>query len=142
MLSFLCYNAFNIGSAIFVDVPEISLPADWWHPPQLTLLIHALDAREKILELFRYVAGGLLALVGIYIVLLNYIRQISNFRNRHKTDARHSSPAPFVGPLFIIVGYFLAPVSFSKWIFLVFMFDPDTLLVVFTLPFLIKGMRG
>ncbi len=29
MLSFLCYNAFNRNSAIFIDEPEISLHVDW-----------------------------------------------------------------------------------------------------------------
>ena len=29
MLSFLCYNAFNQGMAVFIDEPELSLHVDW-----------------------------------------------------------------------------------------------------------------
>ena len=29
MLSFLCYNAFNLGMAVFIDEPELSLHIDW-----------------------------------------------------------------------------------------------------------------
>jgi predicted ATP-binding protein involved in virulence len=38
MLSFLCYNAFNSGSCIFIDEPEISLHIDWQRTLFPTLL--------------------------------------------------------------------------------------------------------
>ena len=38
MLSFLCYNAFNADSCIFIDEPEISLHVDWQRTLFPTLL--------------------------------------------------------------------------------------------------------
>ena len=38
MLSFLCYNAFNRGMAVFIDEPELSLHVDWQRRLLSTLL--------------------------------------------------------------------------------------------------------
>ncbi len=38
MLSFLCYNAFNQGMAVFIDEPELSLHVDWQRRLLPTLL--------------------------------------------------------------------------------------------------------
>ena len=38
MLSFLCYNAFNQGMAVFIDEPELSLHVDWQRRLLSTLL--------------------------------------------------------------------------------------------------------
>ena len=92
------------------------------------------------MEVLRFIFGGVLLLFGIFIVITNYVRQISNFRNRNK-GGHWSSPAPFVGPVFIIVGYAALPIEFSNWIFLAFILDPDTVVTVIGLPFLIKAFR-
>jgi hypothetical protein len=88
----------------------------------------------------RYLFGGTLLLLGILIIAANYVRQISNFRNRKK-DGSWSSPAPIVGPLIVIVGYWALPIEFSNWIFLAAILDPDTLITMIGLPDLIKGLR-
>ena len=41
MLSFLCYNAFNRGMAVFIDEPELSLHVDWQRLLLPTLLEQA-----------------------------------------------------------------------------------------------------
>ena len=92
------------------------------------------------MEILRYLFGGALLLLGILIVITNYVRQISNYRNRKEND-HWSSPAPLVGPLFIIVGYATLPIEFSKWIFLAILLDPDTVVTVIGLPHLVKALR-
>jgi hypothetical protein len=92
------------------------------------------------MQLLVQIAGALLGLFGLYIVGCNYARQVINFRNRNDPDAHWSSPAPLVGPLFIIVGYTLLPFPFTKWIFLAFLLDPDTLITIVGLPYLIRGL--
>jgi len=87
-----------------------------------------------------YVWGALLV-VGALIICAGYVRQIMNFRNRHKKDGSWSSPAPFIGPILVIVGYSGLPVEFSKWIFLVIVLDPDTMVTVLSLRYLFKGLR-
>jgi len=92
------------------------------------------------MDVLRYLLGGALLLFGIFVVITNYVRQISNIRNRKK-DGHWSSPAPFVGPLFVIVGYAALPIEFSNWILLVVVLDPDTVITVFGLPSFIKALR-
>ena len=93
------------------------------------------------MEVLKYLFGGALLLSGLLIVFASYVRQITNFRNRKKENRQWSSPAPFVGPLFIIVGYSALPFEFSGWLFLVLVLDPDTVITILSLPHLIKELR-
>lgn len=92
------------------------------------------------MDTLRYVLGGLLLIFGAVIVSVNYARQISNFRNRKK-DGHWSSPFPIIGPLLIVVGYSALPIGFSKWVFLAFVLDPDTVAAVLSLPFLVRALQ-
>ena len=93
------------------------------------------------METLKHLMGSAFVLFGLFIVVSNYIRQVSNYRNSKKENGKWSSPAPFVGPLFIIVGYAALPFEFSAWIFLAILLDPDTLLMIFGLKYLIKAFR-
>lgn len=93
------------------------------------------------MEVLRYLLGGASVLGGTLIIIASYLRQISNFRNRNKENGKWSSPAPFFGPLLVIVGYSALPFEFSGWIFLVIVLDPDTVLTILSIPWLIKGLR-
>lgn len=75
-----------------------------------------------------------MGMAGLLIVFASYVRQITNFRNRNNPDAGWSSPAPFVGPIFVVAGYSLLPFAFSWWIFIVFVLDPDTIITVISIP--------
>jgi len=92
-------------------------------------------------ELLRYGLGIASLLCGALIILASYVRQISNFKNRHNEKGQWSSPAPFFGPLLVIVGYSVLPIEFSSWIFLVVVLDPDTVLTILSIPYLFKGLR-
>ena len=87
-----------------------------------------------------YILGGSLLFLGGLIIVANCIRQITNFRNRNREDAPRS-PAPFVGPVFVIAGYALLPVPFSAWVFLALLADPDTVITVISLPWFFMGLR-
>jgi len=93
------------------------------------------------MDIFRFVLGGVFLLAGALIVLASYVRQISNCLNRYKKDWRYSSPAPFIGPMLIILGYFALPIEFSIWIFLILLLDPDTVIAILSIPHLIKAIR-
>ncbi len=90
--------------------------------------------------LFQIVGGALLAF-GLFVISMNYLRQYANFKNRNNEEARHSSAAPFVGPVFVMGGYVLLPFEYSNWIYLVLLLDPDTLLILLSIPYLVKGFR-
>ncbi len=93
------------------------------------------------MELLRYFFGGALLLFGIFIVISNYVRQFTNYRNSKKKNGKWSSSAPFVGPIFVVVGYAALLFEFTPWIFLIFVLDPDTLITIIGLPYLIKAFR-
>ena len=92
------------------------------------------------MELFIYFLGASFLLLGSFIIFSNYVRQITNFSNRHKENAKWSSPTPLVGPMFIIIGYTILPFEFSNLIFLVLILDPDTLIAILSIPYIIKGL--
>ena len=92
------------------------------------------------MDVLRFSFGGVLILFGVAVVVTNYVRQVSNIRNRKKVG-HWSSPAPIIGPLCIIVGYTALPIEFSSWIFLAVILDPDTVRTVIGLPALIRALR-
>ena len=87
--------------------------------------------------MFTQILGSLVLLFGLFIVVMSYARQIQNSRNRE--TASYSSPVPFVGPVFVVVGYAASPLPFSPWIFLVFLLDLDTLRTI--MAFVVLGWR-
>lgn len=89
-----------------------------------------------------YVLGGALLSLGIFFIFINYARQITNFIHRKQEGYNWSSPKPLVGPLLVIVGSYALPINISDWIFLVLLLDPDTLLVIVSIPYmLVKAVR-
>lgn len=89
-----------------------------------------------------YIPGGAFLLLGFLIIFSSYVRQVTNFRNRNNENGQWSSPVPFMGPVLVVVGYWLLPIAFSRWIFLVIVLDPDTMVVLLSIPYLIiKGLR-
>jgi hypothetical protein len=87
------------------------------------------------MDMLENILGVVLVLIGIVIVGGNYYRQIMNFINRHTKDRGWSSPIPFVGPLFIIMGYSMMPFDFWIGLFWVIVLDPDTMLTLLSLPY-------
>lgn len=96
------------------------------------------------MELLRYVLGSTCLTAGSLIIFASYMRQIANYRSRNKEDRQWSSPVPFIGPVLVILGYFLLPIEFSNWIFLVIVLDPDTVITFYehSLPFSIIAGIG
>jgi hypothetical protein len=77
---------------------------------------------------------------GVFIIVAAYIRQIGNYKNRRTRGGKCSSPAPFIGPIFVMVGLTWLSVDLSAWLLLLFLLDPDTVVVVLGLPWLLKQM--
>ena len=93
------------------------------------------------MELLSNLPAGILMFFGAFMILINYVRQISNFKKRNSKVRSWSSPKPFIGPILLIIGYSLLPITFSNWIYLIILLDPDTLLMILSMPYiLIKGL--
>ena len=90
------------------------------------------------MELVQYILGSLLILLGLYLITLNYIRLIKNLqRSRRPGIGNWSSPMPIVGPLMVLLGSVVLPLHFSWWVLIAFLVDPDTILFVISLPYLV-----
>lgn len=97
------------------------------------MLYRAVDILK--MDFLNLLFGVGLVTFGLFIISSSYVRQILNFRNRNRADAGWSSPAPFVGPIFTLVGLTLLDVDLPTWSWLIFVFDPDTVIVVYGFPF-------
>ena len=86
------------------------------------------------------ILGLVLTAFGGFIIVSSYVRQIHNYKVRKTGVGKHSSPAPFVGPIFVIVGLTLMSVKLSGWVWLLFLIDPDTVVIVLSLPLLFKQL--
>jgi len=78
-----------------------------------------------------------LTILGSLIILVNYVRLISNFIHVRKKTGQHSSIAPIVGPVLIIFGYWLWVPKFNPFILFVLVLDPDTVITVGSLFWLL-----
>ena len=92
---------------------------------------------DAFMELIENILGGALVFMGLVIVGGNYYRQVLNFKNRKNKDRGWSSPMPFVGPLFVIMGYSMLPIDFEAWVIWIVVLDPDTILTIVSLPYLL-----
>jgi hypothetical protein len=88
----------------------------------------------------RIAMGMPLICFGLYVISCNYITQIRNWFHYQSGIRKCSPPTIILGPLCCILGYAILPVAFSYFIFLVFLFDRDTLIVVLRLPSLFKAL--
>lgn len=100
------------------------------------------NADNYIMDFLTKILGLALTAFGGFIIVSAYIRQFHNYKVRKTGVGKHSSPAPFIGPIFVIVGLTLLSVKLSVWVWLLFLIDPDTVVIVLSLPMLIKRLSG
>ncbi len=130
-LKIICSYKWRIEQAYCRGRPATACP----HLPLINTDNNKMDFLQTILGL------GLL-LFGLFIIVCSYIRQVQNHKNRNNPEASYSSPAPFIGPILVIVGLTLVSVELSPWMLLLFLLDPDTVLIVVGLIWLLfKGKR-
>ena len=93
------------------------------------------------MELLRYALGSSIALFGLYVITLSYIRQLTNFRHARKGTGSWSSPVPLLGPCAVVLGSLVLPLHFGWWVLIVFLADPDTIITFASLPSLAWKLR-
>lgn len=71
----------------------------------------------------KWVAAGVLVLIGAFCLFMTYGALITSVK--HKT---HVSGAPFVGGVFVLVGFLLSPI---KLLALLALIDPGPWLVIY-----------
>ncbi len=93
------------------------------------------------MELLRYALGSSIALFGLYVITLSYIRLFTNIRHGRKGTGSWSSPVPLLGPCAVVLGSLVLPLHFGWWVLIVFSADPDTVITFASLPLLAWKLR-
>ncbi len=74
------------------------------------------------MDIVRYIAGGLIALFGAYIMISTYITLFT------KKEGGMSF-VPLIAPLAFVGGVAITPLPFSHWLWLAFLFDLNTIAI-------------
>lgn len=82
-----------------------------------------------MIEILRWVAGGLLLLLGGYISAFGVLRLFINARNQRRGVDRHVSGMPILGPLIFLAGWWISPLDWTNWALMILVFDLDTLIL-------------
>ena len=82
-----------------------------------------------------WASGGALLLLGGYISVFGFARQIINARNQAKGVDRYISGTPPMGPLFFLFGWYVSPLAWSNWALLIFVVEVDTAMMAIFLPY-------
>lgn len=100
--------------------------------------------RPKVpMEFLKIAMATLFVLFGLFIIVCSWVRQVGNARARKDPGRKWSSPVPFFGPILCIVGYANLPLPFSGWAFLLFAVDPDTVVTLAGILYLLTmRLRG
>ena len=94
------------------------------------------------LEIFRWILGGLLLLLGLYIAGFNWASILINRSNHRKGIERHVSMAPLIAPASLLTGMIVLPVAKSWHAWLLPFADPSLAILIVSLPLLFKEFRG
>jgi uncharacterized membrane protein YkvA (DUF1232 family) len=89
------------------------------------------------MEILSFILGALLIVYGSCLLVLNFLRQLNNYRNRKNKRNGWSSPAPLIAPIIIVLGYFVLPIDFNPIVLIVFLLDADTVLLFLGIPVLL-----
>ncbi len=76
------------------------------------------------MDIVRYIAGGLIALFGAYIIVGTYITLFTKIFTKKEGGM---SLVPLIAPLAFVGGVAITPLPFSHWLWLAFFVDLNTI---------------
>ena len=88
-----------------------------------------------MIEIIRYIAGGLIALFGAYVIISPILMLITNTNRKGGF-----SLIPLIGPAAFIGGVAVTPLPFSHWLWLAFLVDMNTLAIPAAATFWAKSL--
>jgi hypothetical protein len=68
-----------------------------------------------------WVLGGVPLVFGVWIAFFNVFRHWEMRRIRKSGRTQNISGTPLMAPLFFLVGWWITPLGFTPWIFLIFL---------------------
>ena len=93
------------------------------------------------LEIARWILGGSLLLLGLYVSGFNWASIRINLSNQRKGIDRHVSMAPLVAPALLLLGLACVSVAKSWYAWLLPFVDPSLAILIVSLPRLIREFR-
>ena len=88
--------------------------------------------------MFSFIFGITFIVIGILVLLSNYIYVVGNILNKKRGIQKHYSFIPLVAPIFILLGVHFSPMQFNWYYWFVTIADLGTLVLILSLPKLIK----
>lgn len=98
---------------------------------------HALCPRSPLLWTF----GIVFCLFGLYVAVCNWGCLLLNRRNARAGIDRRYSQGPVVGPISLLLGLQALPIEHPRWIWLLLLVDPSTVIVAAGIPFLFREVH-
>jgi hypothetical protein len=95
---------------------------------------------EKNMKILSLTIGVCFLIAGISIVACNYLYLWMNYGNRKRNINNFNSLIPLFGALFLLVGSFMLLIKFRIYFLLVFVLDPGTLILLLSMPKLIRDL--
>lgn len=93
------------------------------------------------LEVARWILGGALLLLGLYVAGFNWASIHINRNLQRKGIDRHVSMAPLVAPASLLLGLVALPVAKPWYAWLLPFVDPSLVVLIVSLPLLIREFR-
>ncbi len=86
------------------------------------------------MQTFLWIVGGIIVALGVLLTLLNWGCVWTGVRDRRLGIDKNHSTVPLVGPAFVMLGAYAAPMEIPWWLWLSWAVDPGTFMVVCALP--------
>ena len=86
-----------------------------------------------MIEIITYIAGGLIALFGAFVIISPILMLITNTNRKGGF-----SLMPLIGPAAFIGGVAVTPLPFSHWLWLAFLVDMNSLAIPSAVTFWVK----
>jgi len=93
------------------------------------------------LEIIRYAIGGIVFILAIWIVIMNWASIFVNARNRRKDSDRNISMVPIMGGLLLPVSLFIMPLGLSSHIWFLSLIDASIFSIIFIFPMLLISIN-
>ena len=113
-----------------------------WMECPTVLRTKSVGPKMNALEIARWILGGALLLLGLYVAGFNWASiRINRSLQRNGID-RHVSMAPLVAPASLLLGLIALPFAKSWYAWLLPIVDPSLAILIVSLPLLVKELRG
>lgn len=94
-----------------------------------------------MLTYLRWGAGAVLMIFGVFVAFTSWVNMRRNWLNQRDGIDRHISGIPLIGSSSFLLGWLVAPMSWSWWSLLFLAVDIDTPILIIGLPWIFISQK-